>query len=377
MISKTWPCLYKRAVNGKISQWQVEVENNCYRTTSGYTDGVQTTSEWTCCKPKNVGKKNSTTAEQQAEAEAEAMWQKRIELGSFEDIKKIDTPSYFKPMLAHRWEDYEKNVIYPIYSQPKLDGVRCIVNKDGMWSRNGKPIISAPHVFEELKDLLEENPYLVFDGELYCDKLANDFNKIISLVKKTKPTEEDLIESANIIQYHIYDLPESLEDIVSGFGIRLDELKSILKPIRSGGSKIIQIVKTDIVNNDEEVMKKYEEYVDQGYEGQMLRLNTFYEHKRSKALLKHKSFIDEEYTITGVFEGEGNRTGMIGYMTFETKNGKSFKSNVKADWDALKQLWKIKDTLIGKSATVKYFNLTPDGVPRFPYVINIDRESYE
>ena len=38
---------------------------------------------------------------------------------------------------------------------------------------------------------------------------------------------------------------------------------------------------------------------------------------------------------------------------------------------------KDKNNLIGKTATVKYFNLTPDGIPRFPYVINIDRESYE
>ena len=372
---KTWPVLYKRAVNGKISQWQIEVEDNYYRTTSGYTDGVQTTSEWTCCEAKNIGKKNATTAEQQAETEAEAMWTKRIELGSFEDIKKIDTPVHFKPMLAHKWEDYKDDIKYPIYSQPKLDGIRCIVNKDGMWSRNGKRIISAPHIFEELKDLFEENPYLVFDGELYANKFANDFNKIVSLVKKTKPTSKDLEESSKHIEYHIYDLPESLEDIESGFSIRYNNLCDVLRDFKN--SKSIKIVKTDTINNEKELMKFYESYVEDGYEGQMIRTDSFYDNKRSKSLLKHKSFIDEEYTITGVFEGEGNRTGMIGYMTFEAKNGKPFKSNVKADWDTLKKLWKVKDTLVGKSATVKYFNLTPDGVPRFPYVINIDRESYE
>ncbi len=80
--------LYKRAVNGKVNEWTVEIENNCFRTISGYTDGVKTTSEWTCCSGKNIGKKNETTPEQQALAEAQAMWTKKLELGSYESRYK-------------------------------------------------------------------------------------------------------------------------------------------------------------------------------------------------------------------------------------------------------------------------------------------------
>jgi hypothetical protein len=58
--------LFKRAVNGKTLEWEVEVKGACFRTISGYTDGIKTTSEWTCCEAKNVGNKNSTTAEEQA-----------------------------------------------------------------------------------------------------------------------------------------------------------------------------------------------------------------------------------------------------------------------------------------------------------------------
>jgi DNA ligase-1 len=93
--------------------------------------------------------------------------------------------------------------------------------------------------------------------------------------------------------------------------------------------------------------------------------------------LKHKSFVDEEYEIVDVCEGEGNRTGTVGYMVFETADGKTFKSNVKGSFNEVKEMWKNRKQLIGKEATVKYFNLTPDGIPRFPYVINIDRASYE
>jgi DNA ligase-1 len=109
----------------------------------------------------------------------------------------------------------------------------------------------------------------------------------------------------------------------------------------------------------------------------MLRLNKAYENKRSKSLMKHKSFIDEEYTILDIVEGEGNRTGTAGYMVFETENGDRFKSNVKGTWEETAEMLKNKKKLIGKEATIKYFNLTPAGIPRFPYVTNIDRNSYE
>jgi DNA ligase-1 len=121
-------------------------------------------------------------------------------------------------------------------------------------------------------------------------------------------------------------------------------------------------------------------YVEQGYEGQMIRTSgdkSLYESKRSKSLLKHKSFIDEEYIILDIVEGEGNKTDMVGSFVFKSKTGHIFNASPKYNWDECKELWKKRQELLGKSATVKYFNLTPDGVPRFPYVINIDRESYE
>ena len=124
-------------------------------------------------------------------------------------------------------------------------------------------------------------------------------------------------------------------------------------------------------------MELYGEYIEDGFEGQMLRLDKKYENKRSKNLMKHKSFVDDEFTILDIVEGEGNRTGTAGYMRFETADGKPFKSNVKGTFSEVTEMLKNKKKLIGKQATIKYFNLTPDGIPRFPYVINIDRFEYE
>ena len=353
--------LYKRAVNGKINEWTIEVDGRCYRTISGYTDGQKTTTEWTCCEGKNVGRSNETTAEEQAMKEAEAEWKKRTEKGYFAKIKDIDKSTIFKPMLANKWEDRMDKITYPVYSQPKLDGIRCIVRSDGMWTRTGKPIISAPHIFEALKPMLEKNPDLIFDGELYTDKYANDFNAIVSLVKKTKPTAQDLKDSAKVIEYHIYDLPSHDDTFLE----RNRMLTGIQLP------KCCKLVRTDFCQTENHVNALYEMYVEEGYEGQMIRLNEKYENKRSNSLLKHKSFIDEEYEIVGVEEGGGNLTGMVGALIFESKQGDTFTASVNGGWDFLKELWKDRKSLVGKEATIKYFNITPDGKPRFPKVTAI------
>ena len=230
-----------------------------------------------------------------------------------------------------------------------------------MWTRTGKPIISAPHIFEALKPLFEQDQDLIFDGELYADKYANDFNAIVSLVKKSKPTAKDLEDSAKVIEYHIYDLPSS-EEV---FTKRYTALQQMELPL------CCVLVETNYVESAEDVSTFYSEYVGQGYEGQMLRLNSAYENKRSKSLLKHKSFIDEEYTIVGYEEGNGNLAGMIGALVFQTAQGDKFTASVNGGWDHLKELWSERDTLIGQEATIKYFNITPDGKPRFPKVTAI------
>ena len=354
--------LYSRATNGKTNEYIIEIQDNKYRTISGYLDGAKTTSEWKVCAAKSY-----CSAEEQAMKEAVALHRKKMEAGSFETISDIDNETFFEPMLAKDWNKEKDKIKFPVYSQPKLDGIRCIVRADGMWSRNGKQIISAPHIYEAMKHLFKADPNLVFDGELYADKFANDFNAICSLVKKTKPTWADLNESKEKIQYHIYDLP-SCDEV---FTKRYKALHGMDLP------KCCVKVVTDQIDTINDVAAYYEDYVIAGYEGQMIRLDNKYENKRSKYLLKHKSFIDEEYTILGIEEGIGNKTGMVGSFVFENKNGKRFNSSPKFNWEECTKMWNERESLIGKSATVKYFNLTPDGIPRFPKVISIDRDSFE
>jgi len=367
------PTIYKKTKTGKIQEWTIEVKGNQYRTISGQTDGEKITNNWSDCDIKNAGRANATTPEEQAIKEAEAKRKKKLESGYFESIKDINKVQYFEPMLAQKYEDHEIN--YPVYSQPKLDGIRCIVTKDGMFSRNGKKIISAPHIRQNLDLFFKDYPNAILDGELYCDKFANDFNKICSLVKRTKPTDEELEESADSIQYWVYDAPKI--GMLNEKDLFYERYELVSNALTKRKYTSIVIVTTLKVSNEKELTESYEMYMENGYEGQMVRLNRPYENKRSKFLLKRKEFMDAEFQILDVAEGEGNRKGTAGYMCFKNKDGRMFKSNIKGDFEYLAKLLKDKNKIIGKKATIKFFNYTPDEVPRFPYVVAIDRDSYE
>ena len=206
---------------------------------------------------------------------------------------------------------------------------------------------------------------LIFDGELYTHDLKHDFNKITSLVKKTKPTIEDNKESAELVQYWVYDIVDTTKTFKErnewiNFELFTKEYASI-KPVWAA-----------YPINSQELDTLYAEYLQHGFEGQMVRLDTKYENKRSKNLLKRKEFQDEEYVILDVIEGVGNKSGVAGAMVFENELGISFNSNIKGNRDYLREVLENKQELIGQLATVKFFNKTPgNSLPRFPYVIAV------
>lgn len=356
------PTLFARTNTGAVQQWEILVEGSKYQTIFGQVNGVLQTTKWTECYTTNEGKANERNPEEQAIFEAKALWKKKKDSGYYESINDIDKIKFIEPMLAKNFDDYKNTINYPVYSNPKLDGIRCIVTKDGMFSRNGKQIVSSPHIRKELDYIFSKHPEAILDGELYCDKLNDDFNKICSLVKKTKPTEEELLESSEVIQYWIYDTVQNIK-----FGDRFKWLTDHINVTDK-----IRLVPANVCENNTQLDELYEEYMSSGFEGQMVRLNDVYENKRSKFLLKRKEFQDKEYVILDIIEGEGNRTGMAGAMIFKNETGLTFNSNIKGNREYLKELLENKESYKGKLATVKYFNLTPDNkLPRFPYVIGI------
>lgn len=364
------PILYKRS-NSKehINQWQIEVEGNKFRTTTGFVNMKLFTGDWTECTPKNVGKKNTTTSEEQALFEAQSLHTKRKDLGYWEDIRDCDKKVFFQPMLAQDYDKRKDKIKFPIISQPKLDGIRCIVKSDGMWTRNGKEIISAPHIYENLKHIFDIQPDLILDGELYTSNKDVDFNTIISCVRKTKPTQSDLELSKQYIEYWMYDLYEG-EDLE--YEIRLGKLNDLFFDYKLS-SKMFNVTSTYVLTSFGGINNKLKEYVEQGFEGQILRISeTPYENKRSNSLLKHKTFHDEEFEIIGYAEGVGKFSGKLATLKVKV-NEVEVDCTINGTMGYLEELFQIKDTLIGKKATVKYFEKTTDGSLRFPKVIQIDR----
>ena len=319
----------------------------------------------TTCDGKNIGRANATTPNEQAMAEALAKRKKKLEKEYKENIDGNDTIVFRSPMLANEYKKEE--IDFPVYTQPKLDGVRCVATKDGLFTRNGKVIYSCPHIIEELKPLFKENPSLELDGELYNHDLKDNFDELISIIKQQKPTPEDLKKSEEMLEYHVYDIRN--EDKI--FSERTDTLHQLVKWFK----KTIY-VETCEINSLKELDAKYDEWLEDGYEGQMIRTNTPYEFKRTNGLLKRKEFITEEFEIVDILEGKGNRSGMAGKVVVKllkptTEGVETCEANPKGGFAFYKRLLAEKETVIGKMVTIRFQAYTPKGSLRFPCAITI------
>ena len=368
--------LFKRDSNGKIREHTIEytrdgVLPSGYRTVAGVQGGKMVTSEWKLTTGKNIGKVNETTKDEQAEKEAIAKWTINRDGDYFEYITEIGSDDKFKPMLA---DDYTKRPQEHGHSQPKLDGIRCIARKDGLYFRSGKKIQSCDHISKDLMTFFEDNPNIVLDGELYNHEMKADFNKITSLVRKIKPTEEEANECVDKVQYHIYDLFD-LDNPKLPFTERFDiityDLMNNYKSNEGVGLHLVatvEAVKTTYCSDQDALDDCYSDYTELGYEGQMVRNDTPYENKRSKNLLKRKEFITEEFIVVEVLEGQGNWAGYAKHFELELGDGRNFRSGVRGNQETLKELLEqdVKPTWV----TCRYFEKTPDGVPRFPVVID-------
>lgn len=375
--------LYKKDTKGKTRIWSIEVLGDKYRTISGLVDGEKVTSAWTVATPKNIGKANETTPEAQAEFEAVAEVTKKLEQGGyFEDIADIDKETYFEPMLAATYDDIKNFNAVGVYSQPKLDGVRCVTTRKGMFSRNGKEFVSSPHIEEALKDLFNLFPDVVLDGELYNHDLRDDFNEIVSLIKKQKTTPESLEKTSRLVHYHVYDafFPGNPD---LDFERRYELIRNAI--LEFAPNSLIRLVDTSKISSQEELDEVYAGYMQDGYEGQMIRIaNSKYENKRTKNLIKRKEFIDGEFPLLDIIEGEGNWAGYAKSVVIKLENGSTCSSGIRGNQEFLRMLLLEKNKYLSGDATVRghnddlsgevtvrYQNRTPDGKLRFPIVTAI------
>ena len=271
-----------------------------------------------------------------------------------------------KPMLAYPASakpiDYSK----PTFIQPKLDGVRCVIQSEitifgfteiVAYSRTGKVWRNIDHILFNLKPWFALNPNVILDGELYNHDLRDNFEKIISLVRKTKPTDEDRLEASKLTQFHCYDIIDETKTF---------EERNIFIMQNVPRNHCIKHVKTQAVATESLAKTIHQQNLDNGYEGSILRTNDTYDCKRSHNLRKFKDFHDAEATITGWVEGKGKRIGTIGKFIAVDDDGVEFGMPVMDKFKYLQDNFEEMQTWKGKIATFTYFERTKAGSYRHP-----------
>jgi DNA ligase-1 len=270
-----------------------------------------------------------------------------------------------KPMLAYKVDAKPVDWTKKVYMQPKLDGVRCLiqVNDKGevyAYSRTGKPWLNIAHILEDLEYFFEIHPDVILDGELYNHDLRDDFEKIISLVRKQKPTDQQRLEASELVQFHCYDYVETVMN--ESYSYRKDQLCT-----SDMYSECVKFVPTTLVVEDQAQIQ-HQLNLDEGYEGSILRLDGPYQCKRSYNLQKFKDFHDDEATIIGYVDGKGKREGTLGKFLMQDDEGVEFgcPPGKGYNYKMLANMLTNIHNYIGKRATFTYFERTKAGSYRHP-----------
>jgi len=266
-----------------------------------------------------------------------------------------------KPMLAYPVSSKPIDYTNKISMQPKLDGVRCVIQYDAgvvtAYSRTGKQWKNIEHITLNLCKFFDKHPNVILDGELYNHDLRNDFEQIISIVRRQKPDDIDMLNSREMVQFHCYDIiDETLTFEERNYFIQKNVKQSYC----------VNHVKTQAVSTESLSKVVHQQNLDAGYEGSILRLNTEYQCKRSHSLRKFKDFHDAEATIIGWVEGKGKRAGTIGKFVAMDDDAVDFGMPVMDKFKYLQENFEEMKTWVGKTATFTYFERTKAGSYRHP-----------
>lgn len=360
--------IFSRDAHGKIRVWQGEAIGGRWRSITGLYGGSLITSEWSATPARS-----RATDEEQALFEMNAQRDKLLGKDYRLSLELVDVPrgSYIKPMLANKYPGYPG----PCYIQPKLDGMRCLANVEGLWSRGNKPIVAAPHIMLAMaRSVFSRFPHVVFDGELYNHERHDDFNGLMSIARKTVPTVADLQQSAEVLQYHIYDCYFRDQPEMT-FAQRNHFLNLRLGELQEPSLKLLGAV---LCTSEKMIEDLHIQYVSEGYEGSIVRLDRKYEQKRSPNLLKKKDWITEEFELIGVEEGDGNWSGAAKTARCKTKiagaKEDNFGAGIRGSKEFCQALLNDPDVSKYESVTVRHFGVTPDGSYRFPTAISFNEK---
>jgi hypothetical protein len=387
-----FPAMFKQSAIDKTLIWQIGFDGvSRLIARHGYVDGIINPEPITVTC--NLSGRNMY---EQSLLDARHRHSKKFDLGYREphgllnsvgsQERKID------PMLAH---DYNKCGIkdhqFPVGVQLKLDGVRAVALRKydtepsgiRFISRNGKEFPFLDHLEPDLLDLYSFLPInCVLDGEIFNGHIPGQ--TILGMVKSTKKRHESL----TVLEYFIFDVIlfnntsyiDRYRLLVNAYISYCNKRKEMLNSCLGFPPELIQIIEayttpsfsivyTTIARNMNEIQYYHSLYTKSGHEGLIIRLlNAPYEFKRSKGLLKYKTFDDDEATIVDVQQATGNQEGN-GILVLQTKDGVKFNSTSRGTFNFRKRLLIDRERIIGRVVTFRYQGKSEDSVPRFPVVI--------
>ena len=371
--------IYKKDSKGKIRFLIISTAGDQLLQESGVLGTENPVRHAKVCTPKNVGKSNETTGAEQAEAQAKSLYTKKIREGYFDTQLEAETIDVIKPMLAKDYFKEKKKLVgKKIVTQPKLDGVRCIIDYNpetgdiSAKTRENVPITTIDHIKRHILLLAAgSDQRLIFDGELYTH--GNTFQENTKLVKN------DYKDAKEPIDYYIYDMVDLTGKLP--FQQRQADLVDLFMNYlraRIDDDLFLQCVISRAIPDDDtrdEVIKAaFSERIDQGYEGIMVRvLDSKYKiNARSSDLLKYKEFIDTALPIVDVTADTARPTHGTVWVMF---NGHKQKTGSKISHADREELLTNKDDYIGKTAEIRYFEETDEGKMRFAYYhgVRIDK----
>lgn len=375
----TFPELFQKASTGKMKRWVIWVETTdkkvFIKEEHGLVGGKQIEETILVPKGKNIGRSNETTPFEQACLEAQSKWNKKKDKGYLKKGEKNNS-SVILPMLAEKYSQRKKSIAFPAFTQPKLNGVRCVVHLDKKYqSRLGKFWDSLSHLDKDIGKILDavDAP---LDGEAYIHGL--NLQDIGALIKKERVDEEIEGYKTEDIEYWIFDQVKEgnfqprfaeLHAAFSMHGAKYDrETLPGIPVLRLGNVVLVPITP---VYSHEEIDEVHKLNIRNGFEGTMIRNNTEYvQTHRTVNLQKKKDFFDDEYIIIGGKEATGRDKGTAVFR-LRTKDGNEFEARPMGTIAQRKKYWKELKKLIGKKATVRYQELTKDKIPFHGRVIAI------
>jgi DNA ligase-1 len=347
--------LFKKDSKGKIRFLDIDTDGATIVQVSGIIGGKHVTNV-SMCKAKNIGKSNETSAEDQAELEANSKFVKKLKEGYFKTEQDAMDNVVILPMLAKVFGKEEKKVVYPCYVQPKLDGMRGLgdCNAANLTSRSGNRIETLDHITTKLPTI-----DVILDGELYAH--GKSFQENMRMIKKYRP---GTTESVN---YHVYDLVSDKPFV---------ERYKALGLICLANPDLV-LVPTFLVNNKEELMAIHAKNISEGYEGTIVRWGDegYKLNGRSSNLLKLKDFSDIALQLMDVIPSDARPDHGKPLFYWKGAKNDTLGAGIALTHEEAKDLLDNKDLHIGKTCELRFFEKSDTGVPRHPtmYGFRLDK----